>query len=183
MGDPFAKTVTATVMGIELVLWSREAWERRDDPRDLWMPRGPWDGPQEPAPISEWPKIIQDWQVAKQVAAGFEVWDIHDDRPKYWHKRPAVFRSGRTKDQPNYYGSPTHIVHTRNGAGDPDSLYRIERGNCAPDTPDMEAIKAEAMRLYDEAVEAGKRLKAYMRAVPRLSEEQWLKLPIKPGTE
>ena len=35
MSDPFAKTVTATVMGVELVLWIREAWDRRDDLRAI----------------------------------------------------------------------------------------------------------------------------------------------------
>jgi hypothetical protein len=175
MTDP----VTATVRGVQLVLMKKQ-WPGEPGP-DLWKPSDfNWKGPQEPRPISEWEDVIKKWEIACQIEAGFEVWHIGDDRPKYWGKLPAVFRSGGPVDEKGYGYNRTRMVHARNGS-DPGSLYGIEQGKCAPVTPEVEAAIEKARELHAIAVEAGKAWKKAWEAIPRLSVDEWAKLPEKPG--
>jgi hypothetical protein len=174
-------SVTATVRGVELVLMKKR-WPEEPGP-DLWMPRDfEYKGPSEPRPISEWEDVIKKWEVAAQVEAGFEVWHIGDDRPKYWGKRPAVFRSGGKVDRGRYSDNLTRMVHTRNGS-DPERLFGIEQGKCAPVTPDVEAAIEHARQLHAAAVDATKAWQDAWKAIPRLSEDQWATLPEKPGKD
>lgn len=170
------ETITAKVDGVELILLDGELAGAN---RDLWVPRFDWDGPSAPASISEWKERISAWRIAKQIEAGFEVWNLSDDRPKYWEKRPAVFREG--KEEQAFWNQPRKVL-TRNGAYDPDSLYGIELASCAMDTPEVfEAIEA-ARKLHAEAVEAGRRFKDAVKAIPRMTKDDWLRLPAKPGS-
>ena len=169
------ETITAKVDGVELILLDGELAGASGD---LWVPRFDWDGPSAPASISEWKERISAWRIAKQIEAGFEVWNLSDDRPKYWEKRPAVFRDG-SEDRESW----GRKVLTRNGAYDPDSLYGIELASCAMDTPEVvEAIEA-ARKLHAEAVEAGRRFKDAVKAIPRMTKDDWRKLPAKPGSD
>jgi hypothetical protein len=174
------ESIITTVRGVELSLLPKD-W--RGEGGDLWAPLWGWDGPSQPRPIGEWEKVIKDWEVARQVEAGFEVWNLSDDRPKYWGKRQAVFRTGRPKGDTKYYFDSTHMVHTRNGKGDPGSLYAIQRGKCAAVTPEVEAAIEKARALHAEAVEARKRWEDARRAIPVLPEDLWTTLPVKPGAE
>jgi hypothetical protein len=171
------EAIKAKVEGVELILLDREIAGANGD---LWVPRFDWDGPSAPASISEWKERISAWRIAKQIEAGFEVWNLSDDRPKYWEKRPAVFREG--KEDQAFWDQPRKVL-TRNGAYDPDSLYGIELGSCAMDTPEVvEAIEA-ARKLHEEAVKAAKRFKDAVKAIPRMTKDDWLTLPPKPGSD
>ena len=171
--------VYATVSGVELVLCRVDDWQRKKDGyQDLWMPCGQWDGPTDPAPISDWPDIIAKWEVAKQVDGGFEVWNLTDDRPKYWGKRTAVFRRGG-HTLSGHYSAQQKQIETRNGS-DPKSLYAIPKHQCAPVTPEVEAAIEHARELHRIAVEAGQAWKEAWKAIPRLSDEEWSKLPVSP---
>lgn len=173
--------IRTTVRGVELVL-CKKSWANEPGP-DLWMPDSfGWSGPSAPRPIHEWEDIIKKWEVARQVEAGFEVWDISDDRPKYWNKRPAVFRTGGQIKGLRYHQDSVRMVQTRNGS-DPDSLYRIEMAKCAPVTPEVEAAIEHARAKHAAAVEARKEWEAAWKAIPRLTVEQWSTLPEKPGKE
>lgn len=169
--------VTAIVRGVELVLMKKQ-WPGEPGP-DLWTPSDfTWEGPSEPRSIGEWDEVIQKWEVAKQTAAGFDVWHIGEDNPKYWRKRSAVFRSGGRP----YSGPSTRMVHTRNGT-DPSRFYGIEQFKCAPVTLEVEAAIEKARALHAAAVEAKKAWEAAWKAIPRLSVEQWAQLPEKPGKD
>lgn len=171
------ETITAKVDGVELILLDEQL---AGENGDLWVPRFAWDGPSAPASISEWKERISAWQIAKQIEAGFEVWNLSNERPKYWEKRPAVFREG--KEEQTAWDQPRKVL-TRNGAYDPDNLYGIELGFCAMDTPEVaEAIEA-ARKLHAEAVEALHRFKDAVKAIPRMTKDDWRKLPAKPGSE
>lgn len=171
------EAITAKVEGVELVLC---AIDPAFGDVELWQSWGGWDGPNDPAPISAWPQRIKDWRIAKQMEACFEIWNIKDDRPKYWEKRPAVFREG--SEGTSAWGNPKKVL-TRNGRFDPDNLYGIEMVSCAMDTPEVaEAIEA-ARKLHAEAVEAHRRFKDAVKAIPRMTKDEWIKLPAKSGSE
>lgn len=171
------EAITAKVEGVELVLCASDP--RPGDP-ELWQSWGGWDGPNTPAPITEWPERIKKWRIAKQMEAGFKIWNLKDDRPKYWEKRPAVFRDG--KEERTAWGQPLKVL-TRNGAYDPDSLYGIELVSCAMDTPEVAEAIETARALHAEAVEAMHRFKDAVKAIPRMTKDDWRKLPAKPGSE
>ena len=179
-------SVYAEVKGWSLVLMKDDPWLRATRKgEDLWcVADGDWDGPNEPRPISEWPKVIDEWMVEKQKAEGFPVWTINHDNPKYWSRGDAVFRTGLPKSDPNYYrsGQTTHSVYMRNGPR-PESLHSQPRGYVALDTPEViEAIET-ARQAHTEAVEAAKRFREAKAAIPTMTEEEWLRLKPKPGGE
>lgn len=169
--------ITANVEGVELVLCASDP---QPGDLELWTSWGGWDGPNDPAPISVWPQRIKDWRIAKQVEQGFEIWDVSDERPKYWGKRAAVMREGSEKG--TVYGKAMRVL-TRNGKWDPDNLYGIEYHKCAMDTPEAAAAIEEARRLHAEAVEALHRFKDAAKAIPRMTNDDWRKLSPKPGDE
>lgn len=175
-----SESVYTTVAGVELVLMDTDDWQRKQDGhKDLWAPAGAdWDGPNDPAPISDWPDIINSWNVAKQIKAGFEVWNLSDDRPRYWEKRPAVFRRGG-QVLPGHYRSQQKQIETRNGR-DADQLYEIPKHKCASVTPEVEAAIKHAQEMHAAAVEAKKAFDAAVKAIPRLSDEEWSTLPVSP---
>ena len=140
-----------------------------------------WSGPNDPATLDEWPDRIRKWRIAQQVAAGFTVWILSDDRPKYWREAEAVYRSGDPMGNPKHYSKTTYIVHCRNGRHEPNNFWSTEKAWCAPVTPEVGAAIADARRLHEEAVEASKRWQAAWKAIPRLSQEDFERLPIKPG--
>lgn len=143
------------------------------DKADCWMPSG--DYPIKGGTMEECIKQIDAWEVEKQREAGMRVWALTHENPEYWGQRDAVFRA--TLDY-NGTGTGTHRVMTRNGS-DPDSLYGLDRGDTAPVTPEVEAAIEAARAAFDAAVEAGKRWKLAKRAIPRLSAEEWAKLPMR----
>lgn len=159
--------IITTVYGVELVLMDIGMSDG-----ELWLARNAWDGPSAPATIAEWKKRIGEWRLAKQIEAGFDVWNLTDDRPKYWGKRQAVFRNGHDGGW-----IQNKRVLTRNSASDPDSLYGVDYTNCAMDTPEVAAAIDHARKMHAEAVEAGKRYKDAVRAIPRMTLDEWRKLP------
>ena len=158
--------IRTTIDGVELVLVNSEKWERKEGDPDLWMPSGDWSGPRNAAPITEWPEIIRAYEVQSQIEAGFEVWDVSDKRPKYWHKRPAVFRAKGG-------------VETRNGT-DPKSLYHIHISRCAPDTPEVAEAIEKAREAHRLAIEASDAFHKAWNAIPRLTVSDTAELPISP---
>lgn len=164
-----------TIDGVEFVLCQFPGAE------DLWMPASAvFDGPNDPRPLSQWRKVLAEWKVAKQIAAGFPVWDISHDSPNHWRRREAVFRQGLPRDDPNYRND-LHTVFFRNGAGDrPDNLYSIARGYAASDTPETLKAIEEAKFLYKAAQDAVAAWKKAKNAIPCLPEDEWKKLPVKP---
>lgn len=171
------ETVTAKIDGVELFLCNKNL---QPGEAELWQSWGSWDGPNDPAPISVWPQRIKDWRIAKQMEASFQVWNLKDEKPKYWEKRPAVFREGSSDNK--IYGKPLKVL-TRNNKFDPESLYGIEYQHCAMDTPEVESAIETARKLHAEAVEALHRFKDAVKAIPRMSKDDWAKLPTKPGNE
>lgn len=171
------ETITTKVEGVELTLFNDLS---HGETGDLWIPPFDWDGPNTPASISEWKKRIAVWRIAKQVKAGFEIWSLENDRPKYWGKRPAVFREG--EDERNAWGHSLKVL-IRNGAYNPDRLYGIELGSCAMDTPEVAEAIAAARALYAEAVEVNRRFRDAVRAIPRMTKDEWRTLPAKPGSD
>jgi hypothetical protein len=169
--------ITTKVEGVELTLLNDLS---HGETGDLWIPPFDWDGPNTPASISEWKKRITAWRIAKQVKAGFEIWNLENDQPKYWRKRPAVFREG--KEERNSWSNPPKVL-TRNSAHDPDRLYGIARGFCAMDTPEVAEAIAAALALYEEAVAAHRRFRDAERAIPRMTTDEWRTLPAKPGSD
>jgi hypothetical protein len=153
------------------------------DEGGLWAPCGEWDGPRTPRPISEWPGIIAKWKVDMQKSSGFRVWVISHSVPKYWEQRDAVFRQGLPRGHARYRMDP-HDVHLRNGNDrDPDSLFSVARGYIAMDTLEVAAAIGAAKAAHAEWVEAGKRFNAAKAAIPTMTEEEWLRLVPKPGTQ
>lgn len=122
-------------------------------------------------------KAIDQWEIARQIEGGFEVWSIANERPKHWSKRQAVFRKGYRRENPRFHLDPTHTVMTRNFQGDPDSLYGICRGNIAMDTPEVREAIEKARDAYDAALEAQERYREAKAQIPTMTEEEWLKLP------
>jgi len=172
-------TIETTVKGLRLVLLADTFGTRNGDP-DLWAPTDhEWDGPTEPRPITDWPRVIDEWRVAKQVEGGTNVWVIDHDDPNFWQISDAVFRSGGQRMQRGYPPKTQKRVEFRNGS-DPDQLYSRPLHDLAPDTPEVaEAIeRAKAARL--EAVAAGKRWTAARKAIQRLSVAEWHDLPPSP---
>jgi len=171
MTDP----VYVTIDGMELVLCQYEG------AKDLWIPADiTFDGPTNPRPLSEWRTVIAEWKVAKQKAAGFKVWNIKHDNPKYWELREAVFRKGLPQSDPDYRFQ-THEVYVRNGHGArEDSIFCIYRGEAAMDTPETKAAIEHARALFKAAQDAWSEWKKAKNAIKCLPEEEWMKLPQKP---
>lgn len=176
-----ADSITATVNGWSLMLvddpWDKSGVERwfMADPR--------WDGPNDPKPLREWPAAIAAWEVEKQKANGFRVWLIDHESPKYWTTADAVFRSGIASDDPErermrYTARAERMVHMRNGS-DPKSLFGRKLSVVAPDTEEVAQAIERARVAHQEAVEAGKRFRAAVAAIPRLTETLWKSLPEK----
>ncbi len=117
---------------------------------DVWGPADH-DLPIVTGTIAEVRKSIDQWEIDKQIAGGVKVWVIERPDPAYWSKRDAVFRTGGT------LVDRTHMVRTRNFAGDPDSLYDhprwIEALSAAP-APEGGAWSLDDMRelVSDEQV-------------------------------
>lgn len=140
-----------------------------------------WTGPNDPATLDEWPDRIRQWRIAAQVEAGYRVWIISDDRPEYWREADAVYRSGVPSGHPEHYREPVYTVHCRNGRHDPDNLWSTQKQHVAPMTDEVAAAIAEARRLHAVAVEAAKAWKAAWKAIPRLDQAYFERLPVKPG--
>lgn len=140
-----------------------------------------WDGPNDAVTLDDWPERIRQWRIAKQVDAGFRVWIVSDDRPEYWREADAVYRTGVPSGHPEHYREPVYTVHCRNGRHDPDNFWATQKQHVAPVSDEVADAIAEARRLHGEAVEAAKRWKAAWKAIPRLSLEDFQRLPIKPG--
>ena len=156
------ETMTTTYRGHNLVYYTRD---------DVWM--APLGIPVKMGSLPEVRAAIDQWEIDKQKAAGFRVWNLQLDDPRLWSVRDAVFRSGPGSG----HQTGPNMILTRNFAGDPDSFYSIPRGDAAIDTPEVsEAIEA-ARKAYLEAIEAGRRWKEARRKIPRVSAEDWAKLP------
>ena len=183
---PMSDRIEAECLGVRLVRVEPLVPPREPQP-DRWRAHwdatinNEWTGPNDPATLDEWPDRIRQWRIATQVDAGFKVWVLSDDRPKYWREAEAVYRTGVPSGHPEHYREPVYTVHCRNGRYDPDNFWSTEKHKCAPVTPEVEAAIAEARRLHEEAVEASKRWQAAWKAIPRLSQEDFERLPIKPG--
>lgn len=158
---------TTEYRGVTLILMSNTY----GDKADCWMATD--STPIKGGTMEECIKQIDAWEVERQREAGMRVWSLTHDNPKYWGQRDAVFRATS-----GYNGTGTHRVMTRNGS-DPDGLYGIDRGDTAPVTPEVEAAIEAAREAFDAAVEAGKAWKAAKKAIPRLSAEEWSKLPMR----
>ena len=170
--------ITVEIEDVELYLHTNE--DRTDIP-DLWSPVNVlWDGPKGPAPLNKWKELIKEWRSAKQIDAGFEIWDIQHKSPKHWHKRPAVFREG--KEGEVQWWAPLKVL-TRNNMFDPDNLYKMAIGDCAMDTPEVAEAIERVHKLHKLAVEANRQLDAAIKAIPRMTKDDWRKLPAKPGEE
>lgn len=177
-------TISATVKGWRLILLS----DPDDGGAERWViADGSWDGPNEPKPLRAWPAAIDAWEVEKQKAQGYTVWCLDHESPKHWSKAEAVFRSGLAKDDPDYHrlrysGRSEQTVHMRNGR-DPRSLFGRDLKHMAPDTEEVAEAIERARDAHRVAVEAGRRYREAVAAIPRLTEEQWKKLPQKKGLD
>lgn len=166
--------ITTQVLNYCLILTD----QRSESGQDLWAVRDSnYHGPTELLPIAEWPDVLRQYEIDQQKAAGFTVWNIRDDRPKYWEKWDAVYRSGKEKSDPNYHRDPTHSVHMRNGVNDPKSLISAPRGFICMDTPEVSAAIEAARKAHAEAIEAAERFREAKKRIPTMTESKWMALP------
>lgn len=187
---PISDRIEAECMGVRLTRVDPDSYypkppegPQRDRWRASWDTtiQSEWDGPNDAITLDEWPDRIRKWRIAKQVSAGARVWIVMDDRPEYWREADAVYRSGVDHGHPQHFREPVYTVHCRNGAHDPDNLWSVQKQHVAPVTDEVAEAIAEARRLHGIAVEASKAWKAAWKAIPRLSQEDFTRLPVKPG--
>lgn len=160
-----SEEMTTTYRGYELIYYPKH---------DLWGPCRH-DLPIVMGTMQEVREAIDRWEIDKQMEAGFRVWNLSYDNPKYWEKRDAVFRL--KKERGVFTSNPSHHVRTRNFVGNPDSFYDLPRRDVAMDTPEVAAAIVEAKVAYAEAVEAGNRWKEARDRIPRMTVEEWEALP------
>lgn len=140
-----------------------------------------WTGPNDPATLDDWPERIRQWRIARQVEAGCKVWVLSDNRPEYWREADAVYRTGVPSGHPQHYREPVYTVFCRNGRHDPDNLWSVPKQQVAAVTDEVLEAIIEARQLHEKAVEATKAWQAARKAIPRLSQQDFERLPIKPG--